>query len=285
MVQKRFVTPSDVTVEGAVPVDPFTGQITVPPYFGLAVAAGLCPSWTVGRVLGMNPDVDTGTTPESVWSGGGRYPWIPTARALQIRSTSAADTAAGTGAASVAFTLLDSGRLPLVTPNVTLNGLTAVPISGLPFRINSASLASMGSARAVDDVSSNAGDLIIEDVAAPNTVRAIIPAGAGRLKQAAFTVPMGFTLMINSVLLDVKSPSGSVGQYFRLATWFKMPSGVVIQPIEFGNTSSGPYLHESDPPITALQGWDVDLLVTNTSDNNEVVTAAFNGFIRQNVYP
>lgn len=51
--------------------------------------------------LGNNPDVDTASLPEDVWSGGGAYPWMTASTALEILSSSANDASAGTGARTV----------------------------------------------------------------------------------------------------------------------------------------------------------------------------------------
>ncbi len=253
---------------------------SIAPDFLAAVSLGLVPGVTRVHSYGSNPDVDTGSLPESAWGSSGRYPWIPTARALQIRSTSAADNPAGAGAESVVISSLDSARVPN-PQTVVLNGTTPVALPLNVFRINLARVASLGSAVAVDAVTSNIGDLIIEDVASPNTVRAIILAGIGQTRQAPYTVPTGFVLIVNQVFLDVLTPTGAVGQYARVSTWLKTLSGVVAMPVEFGNTSSTPYRHDSNPPVPIPAGTDLDLLIVNVSDNNTAITVAWNGLLCQ----
>lgn len=75
--------------------------------FLIAVGLGQVPGYRRITALGNNPDVDT-AGPEDVWSGGGLYPWMTTATALEIVSDSASDTSAGTGARTVLVNGLDA---------------------------------------------------------------------------------------------------------------------------------------------------------------------------------
>lgn len=72
-----------------------------------AVAYGQVPGYRRVTALGNNPDVDSGTVPEDIWAGGGAYPWMTGATALEIVSSSANDAAAGTGARTVTINGLD----------------------------------------------------------------------------------------------------------------------------------------------------------------------------------
>lgn len=57
--------------------------------------------------IGNNPDLDTATLPEDIWTGGGGYPWLTASTALELLSSSANDTSAGTGARTVTINGLD----------------------------------------------------------------------------------------------------------------------------------------------------------------------------------
>lgn len=243
-----------------------------------AAAFGLLPGLTRVAALGTVLDVDPGTVPEDVWTNGGRYPWLPTATALQLRSTDAADNPSGIGASRVLLNVLDS-QLVQRAVIVTLNGITPVALPSPVLRINSMIVLAMGSAYPAGATSTNVGDLILEDVAGA-TLRGIVQAGVGITQQSCYTVPFGFSLGIYQLMLDVRSPSGALGQMARMVTYFKSPAGGSRTPLLFGNTSASPYAHSINPPIVITAGTDFSLLVTEVSDNNSVVTAAWNGVLR-----
>lgn len=66
-----------------------------------AIGFAQVPGYRRITALGNNPDVDSAAVPEDIWSGGGAYPWMTGATSLEIVSSSANDTAAGTGARTV----------------------------------------------------------------------------------------------------------------------------------------------------------------------------------------
>lgn len=85
--------------------------------FGTEVARGeyTDDGWSIGTKFGRNPDIDTGSTPEDVWNGGGEYTGFdPTGNEdLEINSTSGQDSStlvsSGTATGGSEFTLVDSG--------------------------------------------------------------------------------------------------------------------------------------------------------------------------------
>src|SRR5574341_953854 len=178
--------------------------------------------------LGNNPVVPSTTTvaaPQDIWSGSGVYPLIPSARGLRVRSTSVEDGPAGTGAASVSANFLD-GQYNVEAAVVTiLNGITPVNIAGSHLRIQSALPVSKGAAAPYS--ATNVGDLIIEDQDAPNTVRAIIPAGYGFTRQAVFTVPTGYTAQVVSHVTGINRLSGGVQQFATIGLLFR--NGVTVR--------------------------------------------------------
>lgn len=221
--------------------------------------------------LGNNPDVDTGTLPEDSWSGGGLYPWMTAATALQIRSTSASDTAAGVGARTVLVPTLDTAFVP-VSKSLVMNGVTAVPFVGTAYRINMALVATAGTSE------TNVGDLIIEDVAAPNTVRCIIKAGAGISQQAAYTVQANAMLLVKQLYLGINAVAGSASRVATLTTYTKT-NGVIRLPITIQTANGIAYLHNMDPPIALTSGTDFSLRIGNLTDSNSDITGAWNGIL------
>lgn len=242
--------------------------------FNQDVAFNLVPGYARAFGIGFNPDVDTATTPEDCWGGSGLYPWLPTnaVTMLEVVSTSANDTAAGSGTQQVSFSTLDI-NYNVVVQTVTMNGLTPVPLPFGCIRVNSG--------RGITPRKVNAGDIILRDVGG-GTTRAIIAAGIGTTRQAPYTVPAGRTLAVNQMLLSVDSPTGAIGKFAVGATYFSGPTNPIVYPLQFGNTNGQPYNHEPDPPIMLSEKMDFSMVITNASDNNTLVTAAWNGILRTN---
>ncbi len=142
--------------------------------------------------FGRNPDVDTATTPEDAWSGGGLYPWIDPASPveLEILSDSTNDTLLGSGARTVEIELLDAtGNRVIKT--IDMDGTTPVNISGGPFTAhNRAEVDESGTSE------ENAGTITLRAQGGGTTYGIIdfnvaLGGGAGQTLQAIYTVPAG----------------------------------------------------------------------------------------------
>lgn len=238
-----------------------------------AIGFGAIPGYRRVAALGNNPDVDTATVPEDVWSGGGVYPWMTSATSLEMVSTSAADSAAGTGARTVVWQQLDTGYAEF-TQSVTLNGLTPVALPRQAFRNQAGLITSAGSGK------TNAGDIILRD-AGGGTVRAIIPAGYGITRQSIFTVPAGFTLSINSTLFAI-TKAGGVDKNVTMTNYIQSPAGFYRMPLEVSISQTAPYRHDGLPGIILAEKTDFALRVVEASSDNVSVTGAFLGVLKAN---
>ena len=251
---------------------------------GVFELASLAPSWALmvarNRIpgalrtvrLGNNPDVDSGTVPETVWSGGGQYPWMSAATALEAVSTSVQDNPTGTGAATINVPGLDANFSPLTVP-VTLNGTTPVALSSNLLRVQAAAVSSRGSA-AVNG-GTNIGDIIIRD-AGGGTVRMIIPAGYGVSRSSTYTVPADRVLTLESffgcVNRSTNTDTVEIGIVLRNAI-----TGMESRPFEFSIRAT-PYLHDlKDAPSVVPARTDVRFDVVFTANPNTNVSAAFAG--------
>lgn len=237
-----------------------------------SVGLGLVPGATRVAALGNNPDVDTGVV-EDVWSGGGIYPWMTGATMLEMVSTSANDSAAGTGARTVLHNPLDTSYIQAPV-TLTLNGLTPVAFPAAVFRYNSGLITSAGSGK------TNAGDIIIRD-AGGGTTRAIIPAGYGITRQAVFTVPAGKTACINSQFFCINR-TGGVSRYATFANFIQTSSGFYRMPLELSISERAPYRHDGLPSIILGEKTDYAFRCSSVSNDNTDVTAAFLGVLIDN---
>lgn len=238
------------------------------------VSLGLVPGTVRAFGLGYAPDVDTATVPQDAWGQIGLFNWMTGLTSLEVVSTSASDTAAGTGARTVTFNTL-VGDFQQQSQVITLNGLTPVPIPTQAIANNGGRVLTAGSAE------NNVGDIILRD-AGGGTVRGIILAGKGTMRQAPYTVPAGKTLLIPSIFLGVDSPTGAVGKFAAIETYFKSPTGAAILPLYLGNTNSVGYNHISEPPIVVTERNRFALRIVKVSDNNTIVSALWNGILRDN---
>lgn len=243
-----------------------------------AVNLGLIPGCTRAAALGTNPAVAAGA---SFWYGTGAYPWIPSARTLEIVSTDANDTLAGTGIQKVSVNGLDA-NYNSITETVSMNGTTAVPLVNQYLRINRMINIQAGSSNV------NVGTINLRDAGA-GPVRAIIPVapgvgGIGIISQAAFTVPAGFTLIVQSVLLSILRGNGSQVNNITMRNFTRSAAGALILPLALSTGSNLPYRHEAGdgyPVFTVGEKSDFDLVCTDASAA-VAATASWVGILVQN---
>lgn len=247
------------------------------PELRTAVALGQVAGYSRAFGLGYAPDVDTATVPQDAWGGIGLFNWMTGATSLEAVSTSASDSAAGTGARTVTFSTL-TGDYVSTPQTITLNGLTPVAIPIQAIANNGGRVLTAGSGE------TNVGDIILRD-AGGGTIRGIILAGKGVMRQASYTVPAGKTLIISQLVIAVDSPTGAVGKFAGVETYFKSPTGASVQPLYLANTNGTPYPHFSDPPIMVLERNRFSLRIVKVSDNNTIVSAGWNGVLKDNAIP
>lgn len=225
---------------------------------------GAVPGYTRVALLGHNPDIPSASA-EDVWEGGGNYPLLAAASQLEIVSTAATDTAAGTGARTVLIQGLDANWLP-ISETVTLNGTTPVTTVNSYLRVNLLTTTSAGSS------GDNDGDLTLR-VVGGGTIQSIARAGYGFGRQAVYTVADGTSLFCGSFNFTVFTPNNTI---FSAVFGIQQISGTGNKriPIEFQVTSQVPYLHLTQFGLNFAARTTVILRVTSTGQNSTNVTAA-----------
>lgn len=241
------------------------------------ISAARLDGWSRAFGIGYNPSVDTGGVPASAWGGVGPYPWLTGLTSLELLSVGgAADVnTTGTGAWLVLISGLD-GNYDAISDTIALNGTNPVALPRQYLRINSMRVTQAGSGR------KNVGTITLRDVGGAQTVRALILAGKGTSRQAAFTVPRGFMLEVPEILLVVDNLTGATARKASIETYFAgVPPAPAILPLPIGNTNVSPYNHIIHPPINVAQMNDFDLSIVNVSDNSTIITAAWNGILKR----
>jgi hypothetical protein len=203
--------------------------------FGLDVAAGNYAGLTGGRAFGFNPA--TPTTQEMIWAESGTaYPWPSAASVRTVSSSSALDTAAGTGARTVQIVGLDAS-FNVITEVVTLNGITAVTTVNAYYRINDFAVLTAGTG------GTNAGIVYVGSgtvtLGKPATVLFSIDTGMGGGLQAMYTVPAGKKLYLASFLLSFSAAgilylwARANGSVFRVLGRFPAPAFALSIPLNY----------------------------------------------------
>ena len=157
-----------------------------------AVVEGSITGHTPWSKMGYNDNI--GTSQETMWSYSSEYVWITTPGQVEVLSSNANDTAAGTGARTVRVGYLKSDYTE-GSVDLTLNGVTTVP-SGAShadiFRINSFRVLSTGTNNAP------VGNLTLRQAVGGLYV-SYIRAGKTRARSCFYTVPHGKTLYVTSI--------------------------------------------------------------------------------------
>jgi hypothetical protein len=250
-----------------------TGNETSMPY-EIGIAANLVQGQTRLAGLGYNPSVTTSGTSD-IWSGTGLYPFQTSAQSLEILSSSANDTAAGTGARTVTMTLLDA-NYNQVTQTVTLNGTSVVAIPGGPYlRVNSLQVATAGSGY------TNAGTITLR-VASAGATQGVILIGTSIAQSSVYTVPTGYTLFINKIVYVINA-AASVSNYVTIATVIQNPNGspsnlLATQRFLITNSGTGPFELDVPFPLVITQTQDFTLRETAIS-GTLAITALWQGVL------
>lgn len=159
------------------------------------IAEGNVADHTPFAKLGYNGDV--GSTEEDIITQGGVYPWIAAVGiALEVVSSSADDTLAGTGVQKVKITYLDTDYSQQ-TQTLDMAGQTPVPLTDTSIlRVNSIRATQVGTGGVA------AGDITCRLVGGAATVYRAITTGFTRGRGITYTVPLGKTLYITSVTVS-----------------------------------------------------------------------------------
>ncbi len=144
----------------------------------LDVARGAISNSQIVHKFGANFDIDQATDPESVWTGGGLYPWasLSSAQTIYCISTSGSDTAV------LSIEGLDANYNEL-SESVTLLGTSAVTTTNAFLRVF----------RMTYEDGANAGDITARTVSASGAIVAQINTGYAQTLMAVYTIPAGFT--------------------------------------------------------------------------------------------
>lgn len=218
----------------------------------LDVARGSISNSKIVHKFGANFDIDQGTDPESVWSGGGVYPWasLSSAETIYCLSTDAGDTT------TLTIEGLDA-NYDEISETVTLTGTSAVTTINTFLRVF----------RMTYDAR-NVGTITARTVSASGTVVAQIDAGYAQTLMAVYTVPAGFTAYL--VALDATIDGTKTCQMLMYHRLFGKPFRIAHVA-----ESDGHYRYDFTAPLTVPEKTDIDIRINEVSGNDARVTANF----------
>lgn len=229
--------------------------------FELQVSRGQVFAHRSVTVFGYNPDVDT--TRVTVWPYTGILPIPAVALQLKVSSSSANDTAAGTGARTVYLAGLD-GNHNEISEIVTLNGQTAVLTTKSYLHINDAYVATAGSSL------SAAGDIYFGDgvvtLGVPATVYDLIKFDYNRRITGSYTVPAGYTGYVSQGLFSAGQPGGTAQVSGRLLT---IGTDGIRRTAAITTVNNGAANYVFEYPLEIPEKTTLEATAQGSSNNNE----------------
>ena len=156
------------------------------------------------RKYGYNASVGTALAPVSPL--GGAITWPTAAATLTAESSdNTDDKVSGVGAHTVVIYGLDA-NFQNVQESVTLNGTTPVATTASFIRVNRVSVATVGAYGGI-----NTGNISVKH---GTDLLAYVPAGYGTTQQVIYTVPAGYTAVVESIRIGVESTKIATIIYF-----------------------------------------------------------------------
>jgi hypothetical protein len=230
--------------------------------FELQVARGQIQGHRNVTVFGFNGDVDQ--TQVSVWPLPSLITFPAAALQMTVSSTSADDTAAGTGARTVVVQGVDANYNE-VTETVTLNGQTAVTMSASLLRVNYAYVTTAGSGN------SAAGDIYIGTgtvtAGVPATTYDIIKFDYNVTTTGSYTIPAGYTAYVSQGLFSAGQTVGSSPVQGRLLT-----RGVdnIRRTAAVTTVNNGVANYVFEYPLAISEKTTLEATAVGTANNNSV---------------
>lgn len=209
--------------------------------YGLALALGqMAPLLRSGLINGMNPSVSS--TFEDVQDVGGVLPVQTSAVAMQVVSSSASDTAAGTGARTVQVDGIGADGAEL-SQSVTLNGTSQVAVPAALQHVQRVLCTTFGSGAA------NAGDVTVSTVSGSVALcRAL--AGNGTSQNSVYMVPSTHSWTLGTFFMNADNGTNTV--HWRFGIMLPGSGGWVYPAIFFQGDNALPVELRPYPPTTTL---------------------------------
>jgi len=242
----------------------------------LAIAMGAVPGVRGMNKFGTNETVTTAFS--YLWEFGDGWTPIPVATTLEFASTSALDTAAGTGATGLTIEGLD-GNYDEISETLPLDGQTPVLTTKLFLYVNRAYCSgagvtqkNQGTIYVADDSTAWASGVPVTDAA----VQGMINPLHGQTQQTIYTVPRGYTAFTHGGYMTSES---NILTRLRVLFWNRFTN---VHRTLFELTIKGPtFSHEAYPYVPVLEKNTVYMEV-NVSAGTTTVSGGLNFILVSN---
>lgn len=178
----------------------YDATLVRPTEYKYEVAMGKRQGRSTINKFAYNADVDSAGV-EVVASFGGTFNIMTSADTLNVVSSSANDTSAGTGARTILITGIDENFLTQ-TETVTLSGATPVTTSNSWLGVNRVIVLSSGTSNA------NEGTITISDTAGTVGTQAEIAINSSVTQQAIYHTQINHTLLLDWLWVNIRKLSG-----------------------------------------------------------------------------
>ena len=223
----------------------------------LAIAKGESNGYSFVHKFGANFDVDNNSEPETVWTGGGLYPWsaLNVAKTLYILSNDSNEEG------TVELQGLDEDY-NVVTETVTLNGSTAVTTLNTFLRVYRMIY--------IDDGGGNVGVITARVDSPSGTVVAQIEGVLSQTLMCVYTVPAGYTAYM--MALDFSVQKNKDAQVLMMQRTFNTNNFRIAHMAEVYEST---YRYDFPIPLPLPEKTDLELRTDNVETNNTRVTSNF----------
>lgn len=242
--------------------------------FNLQVARGQVPHHKTLFKFGNNLDING--TLETIWSHGGLYVYPTSAIQMSVSSSSANDTAAGTGARTIVVSGLNAAYEE-TSEVVTLNGQTAVLTTNTFIRVFRAYVVTAGSGETAAGTIYIGTGVVTAGV--PATVYAEIVLGENQTLMAIWTVPAGYTLYLNQGIFS--AASNNAAQYV-LGKFMVRPFNSVFRNAADVTANSNVISYNFEVPLVIPEKSDIEARAIALAGSNFYLTASFEGIYIKN---
>jgi len=234
----------------------------------LEISAGNVLDVTFTNVIGHNEDIDIATAPQDVWLGGGNYTGHATqTETVDVFSSDAADTSAGTGARTIRIEGLQSTTAEtFTTEDITMNGTTPVVSSNSWYRITKVFVLTAGSG------AENAGIITVRHTTTTANIFSEMEIGLNESQMAVFTIPFNREGFITSIDLSLVRASGAAGSA-EITVRVRDSGGVYRARYITDVSTSSSVVKNFTGYITCPALSDIKVTVDTVSDNNSIVGA------------
>ena len=223
---------------------------------GLAIAKGNSLGHSFVHKSGYNPQVDSNTDPETLWTAGGLYPWeqFTTARTVYISSNS----------------LLDNGQVIIDGLDDNFNVIKeTLPIVGTQVATSTKAYRRVNALIFVDGSTNNVGTINARVGSSLGVIVSQIYPTFGVSVSATYTVPSGYTAYILVGDFSVQKNEGAQVQ-FKVRAF-----GSSFRLSHLSESFQNTYRYDFPIPLPLSEKSDLDVLVYQVETNGTRVSANF----------